>query len=76
MDEEFVLHEQWKNSIFVNPNHSFVFILSKNNKIDEEYDEYLKNIFDKFGNYYKSNDLKVELFNMNYNELNEGIIYN
>ena len=51
LDEEFALYEQWKNSIFVNQNHSFIFILSKNNKNNEEINEYFSKIFEKFASY-------------------------
>ena len=76
LDEEFTLYEQWKNSIFVNKNHSFIFILSKNNKNHEEINEYFTKIFDKFTSYCKSNGLKVEIFKMNYYEFNEEKIGN
>ncbi len=37
LDEEFALFDQWKDKIFVNPNHSFAFIFSKPKNIKKEH---------------------------------------
>ena len=49
LDEEFALFDQWKERIFINPNHSFAFIFSKPRIIKKEQSEYLSEFWDKFG---------------------------
>ena len=81
-DEEFILYEQWKNRIFVNPNHSFAFILSKNkNRSNENYhyghyeeDKFFTDIWDKFSSFCISNNLNVELFETEFYISNKGYI--
>ena len=64
LDEEFALFEQWKDNIFVNPNHSFAFIFSKPISIKPEQSKFLSEFWDKFGKKCKSEKLPVELIEM------------
>ena len=85
LDEEFALHEQWKDRVLDNPKHSFAFIFSKPKTIKEEQSEFLTKFWDKFSKYCKSNDLLVEVVEMskeklyinnNINLINEENVHN
>ena len=86
LDEEFGLIEQMKDKPFSNKNNSFVFIFSKFENIEKEQSDILTDLWTKFEEYCKSNDLIVELIEMTKDklfihknktlELNEGSISN
>ena len=64
LDEEFVLIEKIKDRAFLNEKNSLVFIFSKFENIEKEKSDFLTDLWTKFGNYCKSNDLPVELIEM------------
>ena len=69
LDEEFALFDQWKDRIFVNPNHSFAFIFSKPVTIKPEQSKFLSEFWDKFGKKCKLENLPVELIEMSKEKL-------
>ena len=75
--EDLSSYKYWKENIFSNPNHSFGFFFQSNNIPRPKY-ELLDNIWCKFIQFCKSNNLKVELFKMkfdnNFIEINYNII--
>ena len=64
LDEEFALFDQWKDRIFVDPNHSFAFIFSKPKTIKKEQSEYLTQFWEKFGKKCQTEKIPVELIEM------------
>ena len=69
LDEEFALFDQWKDRIFVHPNHSFAFIFSKPMSIKPDQSTFLSQFWDKFGQKCKSENLPVELIEMSKDKL-------
>ena len=67
LDEEFGLIEKIRS--FLNEKNSLVFIFSKFENIEKEKSDFLTNLWTKFGNYCKSNDLPVELIEMTKDKL-------
>ena len=64
LHEEFGLFEKIKDRAFLNEKNSLVFIFSKFENIEKEKSDFLTDLWTKFGNYCKSNDLPVELIEM------------
>ena len=75
-DEEFVLHEQWKKIIFNNTNNSFAFIFSKSDSISKEHYNSLTTMWREFGDFCKSNSLRVGWIETDKNVLGSNNIDN
>ena len=75
--EDLSSYKYWKENIFSNPNHSFGFFFQSNYIPRPKY-EFFDDIWCKFIQFCKSNNLKVELFKMefdnNFIEINYNII--
>ena len=69
LDEEFALYDQWEERILNNPKHSFTFIFSKSESINNEQSEFLTQFWEKFIKYCKSKFLLVEFIEMNKEKL-------
>ena len=65
IDEEFFFYKQKIHNIFVNPNHSFLFILSTDKRLSEDALYQKTKFWNDFDEYCKSNNLKVEVVEMN-----------
>ena len=64
LDEEFALFDQWKEKIFINPNHSFAFIFSKPMSIKPEQSKFLTEFWENFGKKCQLEKLPVEIIEM------------
>ena len=69
LDEDFGLIEQMRDRAFLNEKNSLVFIFSKFENIEKEKSDILTDLWTKFGDYCKSNDLPVELIEMTKDKL-------
>ena len=69
LDEDFAIIDQMKDRAFLNENNSLVFIFSKFENIEKEKSDILTDLWTKFGDYCKSNDLPVELIEMTKDKL-------
>ena len=86
MDEDFLLIDEWKEKIFINPNYSFGFFFINSAKIcDKKYTEdldYLKVKWDEFQNKISEDEINIQLYYYNstfencyelYNDISERI---
>ena len=69
VDDEFFFHEKEIHNLFINQNHSFLFILSKNKNLNHECQYTLNRFWNRFSEYCKSNNLNVEFIEMS--DINE-----